>query len=366
MQLIALNDLGRHNSGLRDELAAAASAVLDSGWYVLGAKVNMFEAAFARYCGTDHCVGTANGTDALELALRGLGVGLGARVVTVANAGMYSTIAIRTVGAEPLFVDIDPASLCVDVESFADALELGPSAAIVTHLYGQMADIDAIVALCAEYGVPLIEDCAQAHGAILREQRAGSFGAIGCFSFYPTKNLGALGDGGALVTSDADLVERLRRLRQYGWGSKYIAMIEGGRNSRLDELQAAFLQVKLPHLDSWNAQRREIARRYSKAISHPEMTLPLAPGPGAVAHLYVIRAKKRESLRSHLANAGIATDVHYPIPDHRQPCFTGRYDTVSLLHTEVACGEVLTLPCFPEMTDDETQRVIDACNTWCP
>lgn len=361
---VPLNDLRRHNARFEDLLRSAANDVMAGGWYVLGESVAAFERDFAEYCGAEHCVGVGNGTDALELALRTLGVTVGSRVVTVANAGLYSTVAIRSVGAEPLFVDIESDSLCMDPAALEAVLDARPAAVIVTHLYGRLADMQSIVAACARWGVPLIEDCAQSHGATRGGRRAGSFGSMGCFSFYPTKNLGALGDGGAVVTSDRSLAERLRRLQQYGWGSKYVAVDEGGRNSRIDELQSAFLRVKLPYLDDANETRRSIALRYTECIEHPAISLPVPSGADCVAHLYVIRSKARESLRAHLSGAGVSSDIHYPVPDHRQPCFAERYAQVRLPETDEACAQVLTLPCFPEMTHAEIDRVVAACNRW--
>lgn len=364
MESVPLNDLRRHNASLCLKLGRAAENVLQSGWYVLGENVAAFEREFAAYCGVAHCVGSGNGTDALELGLRALGIGPGMRVVTVANAGMYSTTAIRAVGAEPLFVDVESRSSCMDARMLASLLEQKPAALIATHLYGQLANMGEILDLCTHAQVPVIEDCAQAHGAVRDGRKAGSFGALACFSFYPTKNLGALGDGGAIVTSDDALAEKLRRLQQYGWGSKYVAVIEGGRNSRLDEIQAAFLRVKLPLLDSWNARRRDIANRYVDSIDNPGLQLPTRHGEDNVAHLFVLRARDRNAFREYLCGEKVVNDVHYPVPDHRQPCFVDRYAQLELPETELACEEILTLPCFPEMTDQEVQRVIDVCNAW--
>lgn len=366
MEIVPLNDLGRHNALLQQDLHSAAQNLLSSGWYVLGEHGKQFEAEFAAYCGVDHCIGTANGTDAIELALRALELGDDAIVATVANAGMYSTVAIRAAGAEPLFVDIESNSLCMDPMALRVAMQgkSKPDAVIVTHLYGQLADVESIAAICADAGVPLLEDCAQAHGAERNGRKAGSFGSMGCFSFYPTKNLGALGDAGAVVTSEPLLDQRLRQLRQYGWSSKYQAQVPGGRNSRLDEIQAAFLKVKLPHLDAWNQARRDIARRYAHGIVHPVLRLPPPPGRDSVVHLYVIRCDQREALREHLRKVGITSDIHYPVADHRQPCFGDRYSNADLPQSELACSRILTLPCFPEMTDTEVKRVIDACNAF--
>ncbi|WP_440225592.1 DegT/DnrJ/EryC1/StrS family aminotransferase [Dokdonella sp. MW10] len=366
MQTIPLNDLRRHNAGCNEEFITVASRVLDSGWYVLGENVASFEREFAAFCGVAHAAGVGNGTDALELALRALGVRAGDHVVTVANAGMYTASAVRSVGARPVFVDIDAESLCVDVDGLEGVIAAGPAAIVVTHLYGRLAEIERVVELASSHGIPVVEDCAQAHGASRGGRKAGSFGDIGCFSFYPTKNLGALGDGGAVVTSRDDLADRLRQLRQYGWTSKYVAQTPGGRNSRLDELQAAFLRVKLRHLDQWNAARRAIANRYADGITNARVSVPARMEADSVAHLYVVRTDDRDGLREHLRQAGVSSDVHYPVPDHRQPCMRDDFASVNLPNTEHACDHILTLPCFPEMTSEEVQSVVDACNSWQP
>src|ERR1700752_3958771 len=271
---VPLNDLVRQNRQLHEELASAARRVVERGWYVLGSECTEFEREFARYCGSADCIGVANGTDAIELALRAVGVAPGDRVATVANAGFYSSTAIHAIGAGPVYVDVEETH-GMSLPSLREALAgQGVRAVIVTHLYGRLADVEAIVALCKPLGIPVLEDCAQSHGASRGGKIAGSFGTAGCFSFYPTKNLGALGDGGAVTTGDAAMAERLRGLRQYGWGSKYRVSRAGGRNSRLDELQAALLLAKLPHLDRWNERRRGIARRLSNEIRHPRIKCP--------------------------------------------------------------------------------------------
>jgi dTDP-4-amino-4,6-dideoxygalactose transaminase len=365
-RLDAINDLRRHTAPQADALAAGIARVIGSGWFVLGRELEAFEAEFAAYCGAAHCIGVANGTDALELALRASGVGPGARVLTVANAGAYSTTAIRAAGAEPVFVDIDDATLLIDEAEARRRLAAAarPAALIVTHLYGRLVPaIREIAAAARRAGVPLIEDCAQAHGARLGGRMAGTFGDFGCFSFYPTKNLGALGDGGALVTGSAERRDRVRMLRQYGWAGKYRIELAGGRNSRLDEVQAAVLRVKLPKLDGWNERRREIAHQLTRGIRHPKVRCPQHAGEDYVAHLYVVRTAERGSLQEHLRARGIASDVHYPLLDYQQPAFgagAGPRNPVA----ERACREVLTLPCFPEMTDDEVAAVVEAVNAW--
>ncbi len=364
-QPIPLNDLRRQNEGMAEALGAAVRRVMQRGWYILGPETQTFERAFADYCGVEHAVGVASGTDAIELALRAARVRRGDAVATVANAGFYTTAAVLAIGAEPRFVDIDDETLLMSVNALDNLLEREElRCVVVTHLYGRLADMDSILAVCEARGVPVIEDCAQAHGTSRNGHKAGSFALAGCFSFYPTKNLGALGDGGAVITRYGDFAQRLLALRQYGWKEKYRVVQPGGRNSRLDELQAAILNAKLPHLDAWNEARRAIARRYSTRISHPKVSCPAVPGEDYVAHLYVVRAKDRDDLCRHLGARNIASDVHYPIPDYRQPGFPGIPVAAHLPQTERAAGEVLTLPCFPEMTDLEVEAVIDAINTW--
>lgn len=362
---IPVNSLLRHVAPLQAALTACASEVIGSGYFVLGPGVTDFERAFANYCGVGHCIGVANGTDALELSLKAVGVLAGDRVALAANAAMYGTSAVLACGGEPVFVDVDPGISTMSLASLEAAVlaEPGIRAVIVTHLYGRLAAIEDIVSLCAAKGIAVIEDCAQAHGARLPDGRcAGAFGDVASFSFYPTKNLGALGDGGAVVCRDADIAERTRKLRQYGWTQKYTNGLPGGRNSRLDEIQARMLLLMLPLLDGWNRGRREIANRYSSEIRNDAISVPPVAGAEYVGHLYVVRSARRDELRQHLAAAGVNTDVHYPLPDHRQPCHEGRYLYISLPVTEADAATVLTLPCFPEMTNDEVQRVIDSCN----
>jgi aminotransferase EvaB len=364
--MLKVNDLARHHAPLLEELSSAMTEVLSSGWYVLGTRVDALERAFAEFCGTGHAVGVGNGTDALEVALRALDVGPGAEVITVANAGMYATTAIEAVGATPVFADVDVSTMTMDVASLERAVSPRSKAIILTHLYGRLADVQAILAVAGRCGVPVIEDCAQAHGAALAGRRAGSFGILGCFSFYPTKNLGACGDGGCVVTSSEELARKVRSLRQYGWSDKYRATVRGGRNSRLDELQAAVLLVKLPHLPEWNARRCHIAQRYSSEIRHPKIEVPVIEPGLHVAHLYVVRSPERDALREHLKALEIAAEVHYPVPDHRQPVLSDRFRSTSLPVTELLAARVLTLPCYPEMTDAEVSKVIQVCNTWHP
>jgi dTDP-4-amino-4,6-dideoxygalactose transaminase len=359
---VPLNDLRRVHAPHASALRAAYERVFGRGAFVLGDEVRAFEQAFAAYCGTTHCCGVANGSDALEIALRAVGVVAGDRVVTVANAAMYSTLAIRAIGALPVYVDVDDATLTMSPRSLASLRPDGVRAIVVTHLYGRLADMPPLLEWASGHRVPLVEDCAQAHGASLDGRRAGAFGTLASFSFYPTKNLGALGDGGAITTGDGAIAEAVRALRQYGWRSKYRVDRPGGRNSRLDELQAAFLSAKLPRLDAENALRRSICNRYAERIRHPRVRPPLPAGDDSVGHLAVVRSAGRDSLRAHLSAREIGTDIHYPVPDHRQPVAADL--AASLPVSERACDEVLSLPCFPAMSDAEVDAVIDACNTW--
>ncbi|NLA67759.1 MAG: DegT/DnrJ/EryC1/StrS family aminotransferase [Gammaproteobacteria bacterium] len=364
VEAIPVNSLGRRVAPMRERLLAALESVLDGGHYVLGPAVEAFEAAFAAYCGVAHCVGVASGSDALELALKAVGVAPGDRVAMAANAAMYGAHAALACGAEPVFVDV-AADSTLDPAALERALDdRGPVRAVLaTHLYGRLAQVDALAAACRGRGIALVEDCAQAHGARAPDgRRAGAFGDAAAFSFYPTKNLGALGDAGAVVSGDAAVAERVRALRQYGWERKYVSALPGGRNSRLDELQARILHEQLPLLDGWNERRRAIAGRYSRGIRHPDIAVPAPAGEGHVVHLYVVHCGRRDALRAHLAEAGIATDVHYPLPDHRQPCLGGRHAALSLPVTERQARTALSLPCFPELSDAEVERVIDACN----
>jgi len=363
-EVLLTNDLLRHNNYMIKELRTSTINVIEGGWYVLGRKVEEFEDEFAAYCEARHCVTVANGTDALELGLRALGVSKGDKVITVANAGAYSTVAILAIGAMPVYVDIDHKSMLISLEHLSNLIDSETSAIVVTHLYGQVAPLNEILELANKFGIPILEDCAQAHGAMYDGHRVGSIGRIGCFSFYPTKNLGALGDGGAIVTNDMVIAKRVKMLRQYGWEKKYQIGITGGRNSRMDELQAALLSVKLPNLDAWNQRRVQICDNYLAGIRHQMITLPRIVSANSVCHLFVLRTRERDNLKEHLKHFRIMSDVHYPIPDHQQPAIAIFFPDLSLPETERASREVLSLPCFPEMTDAEIQRVIDAVNCW--
>jgi aminotransferase EvaB len=365
VQLIALNDLARHTHGLREPLLAAMTRVCDRGWFILGPELDAFEREFAAYCGVAHAVGVANGTDAIELALRALGIGAGDEVIVAANAGMYSSTALRSINAMPVFADADERHLNLNPAAVEAAITPRVRALIVTHLYGRMADLPSLCTVADRHGIALVEDCAQAHGASIAGRRAGSWGDAASFSFYPTKNLGALGDGGMVTCRDEAVAARVRRLRQYGWESKYVAVEGPARNSRLDEIQAAVLRAKLPLLDRWNQRRRAIAVAYA-AIEHPALRHPDVSGDDYVAHLYVVRSAERESLKQHLAANAIATDIHYPLLDTQQPALKGIVTATPLPVSEAAAQQVLSLPCYPELADIEVQRVCAALSSWNP
>jgi dTDP-4-amino-4,6-dideoxygalactose transaminase len=350
---------------LKPEIDEAVARALASGWYVLGQEGRAFEAEFAAWLGLPHAIGCGNGTDAIALALRGLGIGRGHTVVTVSHTAVATVAAIEMAGATPLLVDIDPVPYTMDPDALRRALEDPPpglppiGAVVVVHLYGQPADLDRIRPLCRAHDVALIEDCAQAHGARLHGRRVGTFGDAATFSFYPTKNLGALGDGGAVAVADAGLAERIAALRQYGWHKHYISD-EAGVNSRLDELQAAILRAKLPHLDAHNARRRDIAAAYSAAIEGGPLAAPLIRGGAeSVFHLYVARGPQRDAVQLRLREAGIGTGIHYPVPVHLQPAYAGRVVTGpgGCPETEAASREILSLPLYPELTDEQVEAV---------
>lgn len=360
--LIPFNDLSRFAPEVRAGIDGAIARVLSSGWFVMGPEHDAFEAELAAYLGVEHAVLVANGTDALELAFAAVGVRPGDSIITVANAGGYSTIASRLLGADPLYVDVDELRLQASPDAVRDAIAsapLPPSAIVVTHLYGGMAPVTEIVELALEHGIPVIEDTAQALGASLDGRRAGSFGDIATTSFYPTKNLGALGDGGAVVTADPGLAATVRRMRQYGWEGKYNIAHSRGRNSRLDELQAAILRERLPQLDAWNQRRREIHQQYEAAVS-PNARLVNTASESFIGHLAVLEVDDRDGVRDRLLEQGIRTDVHYPIPDHRQPLIAGEGTRPPLPVTERAVGRILSLPLFPELRDDEIDRICAA------
>ncbi len=353
---------------LQGEIDAAVARALDSGWYILGAEGRAFEADYAAWLGTAHAVGCGNGTDALALALRGLGVGPGCAVATVSHTAVATVAAIEMAGAVPVLIDIDPGHYTMDPAELAAVLDAPPPglppirAVIPVHLYGQAADLGPIVAACARHGIPVIEDCSQAHGAMLGGRKLGALTEISTFSLYPTKNLGALGDGGVLATDDAELAGRIAALRQYGWRTHYISDLVGV-NSRLDEVQAAILRVKLAHLDAQNARRQAIAAAYDAALTEAALRPPARrAGATHVFHQYVLRAPDRAATQARLRAAGIGTGIHYPVPVHRQPAYAGRValGPAGCAATEQASAEVLSLPMYPQLTDAQVEQVCTA------
>lgn len=358
------------NARYADELKAAAARVIDSGWYVLGDEVSFFEREFAAYCGASHAVGVGNGLDALSLILRGykeLGViEEGDEVIVPGNTFIATFLAITENRLVPVPVEPDPATFNLDSAGVEAAIGPRTRAIMAVHLYGQLADMSALTALARRHKLLLIEDAAQAHGAISGGRKAGAFGDAAAFSFFPTKNLGALGDGGAVVTGDTALAQRIAALRNYGSDVKYHHLFQG-LNSRLDEMQAAMLRVKLKYLDEDIAWRRRVARRYREGIRHAHIQLPVvAREEQHVWHLFVVRCAHRDALQRHLQVHGIQTQVHYPVPPHRQPAYAALRDS-HLPLTERLHDEVLSLPMGPTLSEDAADRVIEACQTFeCP
>ena len=358
MLQIPFGDLKRQHDALRPELEQAISRVVASGWYILGPETRAFEEEFAAYCGANYCVGVGNGTEAIYLALTALGIGPGDEVICVSNAAVYEVLTILQTGARPVCVDVSSQTHNLDPELLEVAITPRTRAIVPVHLYGLPADLPAIMAIAARHGIPVIEDCAQAHGARIGGRVVGGIGVMSCFSFYPTKNLGALGDGGAVVTSDPQLAEKLRRLRQYGWERKYYSTETGGINSRLDELQSAVLRVKLHHLPAWNARRQQIAGMYEDLLSDTALGLPhVSSGSEHVYHLYVLTHPERDQLQVALREQGIGSDIHYPLPAHLQPIYQSIAAPGSLPVTERLAQQVLSLPNFPELSDDEVRAV---------
>ena len=354
----------------RDEIDQAVHRVLDGGMYILGDEVARFEEEFAHYLGVQHAVGVGSGTDALHIALRACGVGPGDTVLTVSHTAVATVAAVELTGATAVLTDIDPATATMDVNSLAEAIQKQHSgrlkAIIPVHLYGHPADMPAIMTIAERHGLKVTEDCAQSHGAALEGRKTGTWGHVAAFSFYPTKNLGALGDGGAAVTNDRTVAEQLRLLREYGWRERYVSDF-AGLNTRLDELQAAVLRVKLRYLDKENARRRELARIYDAILSATPVTVPRGSQcADHVYHQYVVQSDRRDALRSFLKANGVGTLIHYPVPVHMQPAYQGRVvpNGAALPHTERMCRLILSLPMHPQLTDAEVQEVGDLIVRW--
>lgn len=351
-------DLEAQYKTLSREINAAIQGVLDRSDYVLGEEVRQFEEDFAKFIGTAHAVGVGSGLDALELALRAYGIGAGDEVVTVANTFIATVLAIIAVGARPVLVDIDPATYNIHPSAIEAAITSRTRGIIPVHLYGQPADMDSILVIARKHNVIVVEDAAQAHGAMYAGRRIGAYGNAAAFSFYPGKNLGAYGDGGMVVTNDADIAETIRQLRNYGQRMKYEHVV-AGTNSRLDTMQATVLRVKLPYLDQWNGARQENAATYSSLLANGPFELPqVAPQRTHVFHLYVVQTENRSRVLEFLSARGIATGIHYPIPVHLQEACKGLgYRRGDFPATEMAAGRILSLPMYAELTATQVEYV---------
>ncbi len=359
--IVPFLDLSRQIAAIRPELDAAVSAVLDGGQFVFGPPLEEFEAAFAAFCGAGEAVGVASGTDALTIALQAVGVGPGDEVVTAANTCVPTVAAIEAAGATPVLVDVETSTRTLDPSRLGEVLNENTRAIVPVHLYGQCADMAPIIEIAREHGLKVVEDAAQAHGAAYRGRKAGALADAAAFSFYPTKNLGALGDGGAVVTDDPEVAEQARLLRNYGERQRYLS-VRRGWNSRLDTLQAAILTAKLSHVEAWTERRREIAARYLEAFSGTRLGLPVeAEGRDHVFHLFVVRVADRDAFRDALSREGIQTLVHYSRPVHFHPAYENLAppgDRVA--ECERLSAQVVSLPLFPELDEREIQAVIDA------
>ena len=365
---VPFNDLSRLDPSLRAKISSKVTQIAISGNYILGPEVAAFEAELSDFIGVDHCIGVASGTDALILSLLALGIGAGDTVLTMANAGSYTSLASKAIGSEPVFIDVAPESLQMTTQGLQHSLDLAkkaglkPKAVVVTHLFGQLnEDIEQIAKMAKESGLYLVEDCAQALGASSKGRMAGSFGDLATFSFYPTKNLGAAGDGGAVVGNNQDLMSKVKKLRQYGWSKKYKVELPGGRNSRLDEIQAAILRLKLPYLRVWNETRRAIFHRYVQS-ARPNTEFFSQPDEAYVAHLVpiVVANYKQEELSDYFAKFGVQTSIHFPVPDNHQNIDLKHRDLTPLPVTELYCASLVTLPIFPELAETEILRVCEA------
>ena len=354
-------DLSRQYMAIKSEIDAALAAVLARGSFILGENVAAFEREFAAYCGVEHAVGVGSGTEALHLTLLAVGIGAGDEVITVAHTAVATVAAIELAGARPVLVDVNDTTMTMDVARVEEKISGRTRAILPVHLYGHPADLDPLLEVGRRKDLLLIEDCAQAHGASYRGQRVGSIGSAGCFSFYPTKNLGAYGDGGMVTTSDASIARRLRLLREYGWEERYVSALRGGTNTRLDEMQAAILRVKLRYLDTWTQARRLLAERYRRLLAGASALTPSEQeGARHVYHLYVVRHKQRDGLRAFLKENGVGTGIHYPFPVHLQPGYADLASGPgSLPVTEQLAGEILSLPMFPELAASEVERVAE-------
>jgi len=364
--MIPMTNLVAQFQALEGPINVAIERVLRSGWYIMGNEVTAFEKEFADFCGVGHCIGVASGTDAVALALKSCGVQPGDEVITVSHTAVATVAAIEQIGAIPVFADIDPVSRCMNPGLIAALVSARTTALVPVHIYGQPAAMPEIIMVARQYGLKVVEDCAQAHGAAVAGQRVGTFGDAAAFSFYPTKNLGALGDGGAVVSNNPEIADRCRWLRQYGWKERYVSFIPG-LNSRLDELQAAILRVKLPSLVVDNTKRREIAAQYNRAIAGSCLIAPASvPGALHAMHLYVLEAEARDELERFLSQRGVGTARHYPLPVHLQPAYLHRIrGGESLPVTELLYGRILSLPMYPELEKHQVDHICRALDEFC-
>ncbi len=358
---VPLVDLKAQYAAIKPDIDAAMQRVVNNTSFILGKEVAEFENNFAAFSHAQYCVGTDSGTAALHLALLILGVKAGDEVITTTHTFIATAEVISLIGAKPVLVDIDPRTYNIDPNQIEAAITPRTRAIIPVHLYGQPAEMDAILAIARKHNLRVIEDAAQAHGAEYRGKRVGSMGDVACFSFYPGKNLGAYGDAGALVTNDAALADHARMLRDHGRSAKYAHKLVG-YGYRLDALQAAILGAKLPHLDAWNARRRELADYYTELLTNTDIVTPyVPPHVKPVYHIYCIRSKNRDGLQKHLKARGIETGIHYPIPLHLQPVYQNLgYHAGDFPHAEKAASEILSLPMYPELTNAQAQQIVDA------
>lgn len=361
-----MNDFNAEPAELRNSMLGAVSRVLESGWYVLGNEVAAFEKQWAKACGVAHAVGVGNGMDAIEIALRSLNIGPGDEVITTPMTAFATVLAIVRAGATPVLADIDPETALLSIESTQRCLSPKTKAVVLVHLYGQVRAMKAWTAFCEAAGVHLIEDCAQAHLATWQGKMAGSFGAAGAYSFYPTKNLGALGDAGMLITNTPDLAERAACLRNYGQSERYHHP-ELGMNSRLDEIQAAMLSERLKWLQQFTEKRRLIASAYVKGFTNPLVCQLVAPEElsAHVYHLYVVTCLQRDELQAHLSSQGVQALIHYPLPIHEQtPTKSLKRDPLGLKESEKHASRCLSIPCHPQISDEDINKVIEAVNSF--
>ena len=358
---IPFGDLKRQYQNLREPIDQATAEVYASGWFVLGKQVEKFESEFANYCGANYAVGVGSGTEALHLALVACGIEYGDEVITVANTCVPTISAISFAGATSVLVDIDEQTFTINPALIEERITEKTKAIIPVHLYGQCADMDAILAIAKKHNLYVIEDCAQSQGSMYKGRMAGTIGDMGAFSFYPSKNLGAFGDGGLVLTNNQQLAQKLTKLRNYGQEKRYYHSIKGF-NSRLDELQAAILSVKLPYLDQWNQRRREIAKLYNDAFMPIGINCPQEIGDRFhVYHLYVLRVPQRDRFQKLLADMGISTVIHYPIPIHQQESYRElQYQGKFLSNTEEISDQIVSIPIYPELTNNEVDYIIDS------